>query len=131
MLRQPPRSAPFPSTTPFRSVCVKLPLVPVIVTVALPVVAVLPASSVNVLLVVVLDGLNVAVTPDGNPEADRLTLPVKPFKAVTEIVLVPLEPWVTVTLAGEADNEKSGGTTGLAITDTVTACVWIPSAQEI
>ena len=88
--------------------CVSAPLVPVIVTVAGPVAAVLLAVNVSVLLVVVLDGLNDAVTPDGNPEADRLTLPVNPFTPVTEMVLVPLEPCVTLTLAGEADKEKSG-----------------------
>ena len=46
------------------------------VTVAVPVVAVLLAVKVRVLLPVVLVGLNEAVTPEGNPEADRLTVPV-------------------------------------------------------
>jgi len=49
------------------------------VTVASPVVAVPLAVSVNVLAPVVLLGLNDAVTPAGNPEADKLTLPLKPF----------------------------------------------------
>ena len=69
-----------------------MPDVPVIVTVALPVVAVLLAVSVNVLVVAVLLGLNDAVTPLGRPEADRLTLPVKPFCGLTVIVLEPLVP---------------------------------------
>jgi len=69
-----------------------VPDVPVIVTVALPVVAVLLAVSVNVLVVAVLLGLNDAVTPLGRPEADRLTLPVKPFCGLTVIVLEPLVP---------------------------------------
>jgi len=48
------------------------------VTVAGPVVADALAVSVKVLVVVVLAGLNPAVTPFGKPEAARLTLPVKP-----------------------------------------------------
>ena len=73
-------------------VCVRAPEVPVIVTVKVPVAAVLLAVKVKVLVVVVLVGLNVAVTPLGSPEADKFTLPVKPFRALTVIVLIPLEP---------------------------------------
>jgi hypothetical protein len=61
---------------------VKVPEAPVIVTVAEPVVAVLLAVSVKVLEfagLMVLVGLNEGVTPAGNPEADQLTVPVKPF----------------------------------------------------
>ena len=56
----------------------KLPDVPLIVTVTVPVVAVVLAVSVNVLVVAVLVGLKDAVTPLGRPDADKLTLPVKP-----------------------------------------------------
>src|SRR6267378_3615553 len=84
-------------------VCVRPPDVPVIVTVTLPVVAVLLAVNVSVLVLVVLLGLNDGVTPLGRPEADKLTLPVKPFCGVTLIVLVPLVPWVIVTLEGDAE----------------------------
>ncbi len=73
-------------------VCVRLPEVPVMVTVTVPVVAVLLAASVKVLVLVVLVGLKEAVTPLGEPEADRLTLPLKPFCGVTLMVLVPLAP---------------------------------------
>jgi hypothetical protein len=62
------------------------------VTVAVPVVAVLLAVKVTVLLVVVLPGLKEAVTPLGRPEADKLTLPVKPFVGLTVMVLLPLLP---------------------------------------
>ena len=62
------------------------------VTVAVPVVAVLLAVKVSVLVPVVLEGLNEAVTPLGNPEADKLTLPPKPFEGLTVIVDVPLAP---------------------------------------
>jgi hypothetical protein len=58
---------------------VKLPEVPVMVTVTVPVVAVLLAESVSVLVLVGLLGLNDAVTPLGIPEADKLTLLLKPF----------------------------------------------------
>jgi len=102
-------------------VWVSVPDVPVTVTVAVPVVAVLLAVSVSVLEVVVVAGLNVAVTPAGSPEAERLTLPVKPFIGVTVIVLLPLLPWVTVKLAGDADKPKSG--TGAAFTVRVTVVV--------
>lgn len=62
------------------------------VTVAVPVVAVLLAVNVSVLVVVAEAGLNDAVTPLGRPDADRLTLPVKPFTGVTVTVSVPLLP---------------------------------------
>ena len=59
--------------------CVRLPDVPVIVTVKVPVMAATLALSVNVLAPVVGFGLNNAVTPLGNPEADKLTFPLNPF----------------------------------------------------
>lgn len=88
--------------------CDKLPLVPVMVTVKVPVAAV--ALAVNVTELVDVVGLvpKAAVTPLGNPEADKLTLPVNPPEGLTVIVLLPLPPCATVTLAGEADSEKLG-----------------------
>src|SRR5579872_4532496 len=82
-------------------VWLRLPEVPVTVTVAVPVVAVLLAVSVRVLVPVVLAGLNDAVTPLGNPEAERATLPVKPPVGFTVMVDVPLAPWFTDRLEGE------------------------------
>jgi hypothetical protein len=81
----------------------KLPDVPVMVTVTVPVVAVLLAVSVNVLVLAVLLGLKDAVTPLGSPDADKLTLPLKPFCGVTVIVLVPAVPCVIVKLLGDAE----------------------------
>ena len=60
-------------------VFVKLPEVPVMVTVNVPVDAVPPAVRVSMLVLAVLLGLNDAVTPVGRPEADKLTLALKPF----------------------------------------------------
>ena len=57
----------------------KLPELPVIVIVTVPVAAVLLAVNVNELVLVVLLGLNDALTPLGNPVADKLTLPLKPL----------------------------------------------------
>jgi hypothetical protein len=75
-------------------VCVKLPEVPVMVTVVgPPTVAVGLAVNVKTLDVVALVGLNDAVTPLGRVEVTaKLTLPVKPFSGFTVIVLVPLLP---------------------------------------
>ena len=93
-----------------------MPLVPATVTVTVPVAAVLLAVSVNVLVLVVLPGLNDAVTPLGRPDADKLTLPLKPFCGVTMMMLVPLAPCTTVTLLGEAEREKFGaGGAGMLI----------------
>ena len=86
---------------------VKLPDVPVMITVVgPPVAAELLAASVSVLVPVTSTvlGLNVAVTPLGSPLAVKFTLPVKLFAGVTVIVLVPLPPCATLTELGEADN---------------------------
>jgi hypothetical protein len=81
----------------------KPPDVPVMVTVTVPVVAVLLAVSVKVLVAVVGFVPNVAVTPLGKPDADKLTPAVKPFCGVTVIVLVPAVPCAIVKLLGDAE----------------------------
>jgi hypothetical protein len=83
--------------------CVKLPEIPATVTVTVPAVAVLPAVSVSVLVVVAGFALNDAVTPLGNPDADKLTPAAKPFWGVTVILLVPFVPCVMVKLLGDAE----------------------------
>jgi hypothetical protein len=94
----------------------KLPEVPVTVSVKVPVAAVLLADNINVLELVVLLGAKEAVTPPGRPEADKLTLELKPFWGVTVIVLVPLVPCTTARLLGAAESEKfGGGATGILI----------------
>jgi hypothetical protein len=83
----------------------KFPDVPVMVTVTVPVAAVPPAVSVNVLVLVVGFGLNDAVTPLGKPEADKLTLPLKPLCGVVVTVLLPFAPWTMLRLVGETESE--------------------------
>jgi hypothetical protein len=61
------------------AVWVKLPEMPLIRIENVPVAALFFADKVSVLVVVVLPGLKDAVTPRGKPEADKLTVPVKPF----------------------------------------------------
>ena len=61
------------------AVFVKLPEIPVMVTMAVPVLAVPLAVSVKVLVAVAGFGLNVAVTPLGRPDTDKATLLLKPF----------------------------------------------------
>ena len=63
-----------------------------IVTVDVPVVAVALTARVKELVVVAEVGLKEAVTPPGKPDADKLTLPLKPFWGTTVIVLEPLDP---------------------------------------
>src|SRR5437660_1494851 len=96
---------------------VKAPDVPVTVTVAVPVVAVLLAIIVNVAGAVGGLVLNEAVTPLGRPEADKLTMPLKPFCGVTVTLLVPLVPWVTLKVLGETESAKFGA--ALIVTETV------------
>jgi hypothetical protein len=86
------------------TVCVKLPEVPVTVTVAAPVVAVALAVKVSVLLLEAGLGLKFAVTPLGRPDAERVTLPLKPFNGVMVVVLVPWLPCTTLNVLGLAYN---------------------------
>ena len=87
---------------------VKLPEVPVMVTGNVPTPAVPAAVRVRVLVVAVVLGLNEAVTPAGRPDADKLTLPLKPNCGVTVTVFVPLVAWVIVMLLKEVESEKFG-----------------------
>jgi len=70
---------------------------------AVPDVAVLLAVSVKVLVLAVLLGLNDAVTPLGRPEADKLTVLLKPLSGLTVMVLAPLAPCAIVKLFGDAE----------------------------
>ena len=86
------------------TVFVELPEVPVTVTAAVPVVATALAVKARVLLLEAGSGLNAAVTPVGSPDAERATLPAKPFNGVMVIVLVPWLPCTMLNEPGAADN---------------------------
>ncbi len=96
----------------------RLPDVPVTVTVDTPAAAELLALRVRVF------PLKDAVTPAGRPEAAKETVPVKPPAGVTVIVLVPVAPCTTVTLAGAAARVKDG--VPLTVSLTVAALLRLP-----
>ncbi len=102
------------------AVRLKLPEVPVTVTVAVPAVAAGPAANVRVLDPVVLAGLNDAVTPFGRPDTVKLTLPLKPFCGPTARVLTLLLPCTRLRLLGNAERLKFG----VVITRLIVA-VWL------
>ena len=79
---------------------------PVTVTTTVPVAAVGFAVRVSELAVVVLLGMNEAVTPLGRPEADKLIVPLKPPCSATVTVLAALEPCGTVNPVGAAEMVK-------------------------
>lgn len=66
------------------------------------------ATSVSVLVVVALAGLNDAVTPVGSPVAVRVTVPLKPCCGLMVMVLVALAPGATVNAEEEDDTLKAG-----------------------
>ena len=73
-------------------VLVRVPEVPVMVTVKVPVLAVPVAERVKTLLAVAGFVPNVALTPPGNPDAVKLTLPLKPLSGLIEMVVDPEVP---------------------------------------
>jgi hypothetical protein len=105
-------------------VALRVPEVPLIVTVAVPVVAVPLAVSVSTLLPVVGFVPNAAVRPLGNPEAASVTLPLNPFCPVTVMVDVAELPRTTVSEVGEAAIVKLGA--GLTVTATVVVALRLP-----
>ena len=108
------------------AVWVKLPEMPLIRIEKVPVAALFFADSVRVLVLVALPGLKDAVTPRGKPEADKLTLPVKPFCDVTRIEDVILPPRARLNEFGEAVRAKFGG--GTTVRETVVLCDSAPDA---
>jgi hypothetical protein len=85
-------------------VALRLPEIPLTVMVNFPSVAELLASRVSTLVEVAGFRLKEAVTPVGNPAAERATLPAKPFNGVMVIVFLPWLPWATLNAPGAADN---------------------------
>lgn len=101
--------APEPTVSAIVVALEVVPLVPVMVTVADPEAAVLEAAKVTVLVVVLVAGLNDAVTPAGRPPALNVTTPVNPPTGRTVSVLAALDPAVTDRLAGLAVSVKPAG----------------------
>jgi hypothetical protein len=110
----------------------EVPEVPEMVTVAAPSVAVLLAESVRVLVVAVLPGLKVAVTPDGMPDADNVTFPVKAPIGTTVMILAPFVPCTSVKLLGDAVRLKPamGATPGQLFTRLVAFTLPMPVAKS-
>jgi len=85
---------------------VRVPEVPVMVTVDVPAVAVLLAVRVITLLPVVGLVPKAAVTPLGRPDAAKVTLPVNGLTSVTVMVSVPLAPWAIDRVAADGLSVK-------------------------
>jgi hypothetical protein len=94
----------------------RFPEVPVKVMVALPDAAEDAAVSVTVCAVpgVKVGVAGLAVTPDGSPATETLTVPVKPFcGAAFTLTAWPAPPAVSVTVAGVEVSEKFGDRGGM------------------
>lgn len=83
-------------------VIVRLPEVPVIVSVLVPPGAEALAVNVSTLVVDVGFVPQVAVTPLGRPVTERLTAALKPYSGATVTVEVPEPPWLIDRLLGLA-----------------------------
>jgi hypothetical protein len=102
-------------------VWLRVPLLPVTVTVYVPVLVLLDTviASVDFPEVEIEIGLRLTANPVG-ADADNATVPVKPLRAVIVIVEVPLDPLLIVNDAGDAEIKKSG-----EVTCTVRLMVWL------
>jgi hypothetical protein len=92
--------------------CVRLPEVPVKVTVGADADA--PDAAVSVTLCAVpavkVSVAGLAVTPEGSPVIATATEPLKEFTAVARtLTLPPVAPAVIVSEVGDSVSEKSGG----------------------
>lgn len=85
-----------------------MPDLPVMVMVKVPVVARLPALRVKVLAEAAGLGVKDAVAPLCKPEAERVTLPLKPFEGVMVTVVAACAPRAMLKLVGDAEREKVG-----------------------
>ena len=109
---------------PMVAVPLRLPEVPVMVTVEAPGTAVTPAVNVSVLAVVAVAGLKEAVTPAGSPDAARATVPAKPFCRLMVMVPALDPPGVRLKLAGVAESVNAGD--AVMVSDTRAVLVRLP-----
>ncbi len=82
----------------------------------------------RVMRLLVIAGLvpKLAVTPLGRPEAVKFTLPLKPFKGWTVMVVEPDAPWMKAGLAGDAERVKPGCDEGVGQLLTKLAALMVP-----
>jgi hypothetical protein len=98
------------------TVSVKLPDLPVRVTLDGPVAAELVTASVRIQLTGVVPTLNDPTTPLGRLEMLNVTMFENPFSGVKVRVLLPVAPCAILRVAGEADKENVGGRTIVSVT---------------
>jgi hypothetical protein len=117
--------------SPTLVLAVKLSDAPVIVTFVEPAPALPLTLSVSALALVVLRGLNDAVTPVGSPLAARSTDPANPFAGATEMVELPLVPCGTVTVPGVAEIENDGADDDVTVRLAVMLTLKVPDVPTI
>jgi hypothetical protein len=108
------------------AVLLRLTALPVITMDDVAIVAVLLTVRVRVLVPLVVTGAKVALTPSGTPEADKVTLPLNPYRGATAMVLMALLPCGMLKVLGLAESVKLGG--GTMVTDTCVEAVKPPEA---
>lgn len=91
------------------AVLLRLPDLPVMVTVDVPVAAEAVAARVRIAVAPFAPALNDPDTPAGNPDRVTVTVPVNPFCAVKVSVLLPAAPCAMLSEVGAADNVNAGG----------------------
>jgi hypothetical protein len=79
-----------------------VPALPVTVKVEVPGAAFAATLNISVVVRVVVAALKVAVMPAGSPATEKVTKPLKLPSGDTVTALVPLPPWETLMLAGDA-----------------------------
>ncbi len=90
------------------AVALRLPEVPVTVTLEVPTAAVAVADRVKRLPDVAGFVPKLALTPLGKADTLKFTLLLNPFKGLIVMVVEPDAPWRKVMLAGDADRVKLG-----------------------
>jgi hypothetical protein len=111
------------------AVRVRLPDVPVMVTVEFPGLAEAVAESLTTAVEGVIPALNVATTPLGTPETVTVTVPENPFCGVSVIVLLPDVPGAMLSVVGEAVKVNDGG--GTIVSVTAVFALRLPEAPAI
>jgi hypothetical protein len=107
-------------------VWVRVPEVPVMVTVEVPGGEATSTVKSRTLVEVVLVGLNEAVTPVASPEALRLTLAEKPLTGFTVMVALRLEPCWMLNALGREESVKPGADPPVIVRLTVVFVLRLP-----